>query len=465
MKVQDCLIRGVLRPLSAITGKLSERTQNALFVTGCLLMFLWSFLIDGLVITDLSYFYTFLFGCLTMGLMILAVLRKDIQPIHFSPVLLTVWLSFGVLVAISALRFNTDWLSDAIVYLIACPIAFIVWGNIDQKRFLSLLSKSCIFSFLVFIAVSMLLFPINYVQYSGFMGNTNGAANYLSIVFACLICESYRPQMQRKKRIFVIVLLGICTALLYYTGSRTGQLSAIAAFVVVSCLYLIQNRHQLKRLLFRRLLPVILSVMFFLPATLGIFSLGYRTGNTVLNAVQHLVSLVSSEHPGTDAMDDWDDADDNKTSFSDFWGINQQRNDATDKTLDQFSSGRISIWKAYWKHVKLFGSGTEEKFWIAERQCYYTTAHMTHLTYAFRHGLVAAVLFFCFNILAGLKALRFAWKHTDENYALLPIAITMIFGVTSVLASVETPFRYMIIMYYFFVQTPLMKKSCEKREN
>lgn len=141
--------------------------------------------------------------------------------------------------------------------------------------------------------------------------------------------------------------------------------------------------------------------------------------------------------------------------------VNKKKNDTEGKTLDDVSTGRLSIWKEFAKHVRLFGVEEFSGYYVESQGQSFNTAHNTPLEYAVHSGLICAVCYFLFNLLAGLKSIRFALWNRMDGYELLPFVITIAFGIISMLASLKTPFYYMISMYYFFAQAPLMAAPTE----
>lgn len=113
--------------------------------------------------------------------------------------------------------------------------------------------------------------------------------------------------------------------------------------------------------------------------------------------------------------------------------------------------------------MRLFGTDEQVNFYVESRGCNYTTAHNTPLQFAVHSGLFCGILYLLFNLLAGLKAVWFALSHPEKAYSLLPLIVAIAFGVCSMLESLKTPFTYMISMYYFFVQAPLMVTAAQKQ--
>ena len=444
--MQNLLIRSMLAPMGRLAAKVHDRVREGVFLLSAVALFL-PCLLQPRLFPGAPYILVFAWGCLWTGMLILSVLPETLRPIRVNKPMFAVWVAFGLLVLISALRFNTDWLSEAIVVLIIVPVLSLVWGNCDCKRIFFLLRRACICTFVAYVILSALLVPIGSRQYGGLIPNVNGAAMYLSLVFACLLVECISPCTCKIRRGVTLLLTGMCFALIFYTNSRTGQLAAILSVLVVFAVLALAQRRAFPRRGLLQLICLVMAVAVMLPVTVYII----WGGNLAGAALQELIGS------GTEVPPDGDGTQlPNLDSFLDYTGDKLQTGD---KDLNAISTGRINIWKVYLQESTLFGTGKEERLWIESRDEYYVTAHMTLLTYAFRHGFVSALLFLVFNLLSGIRAIRYALAHAGEAWAMFPLAVTVTFGALSVLASVNTPFSYMVTIYYYFVQAPLFVKE------
>ena len=90
------------------------------------------------------------------------------------------------------------------------------------------------------------------------------------------------------------------------------------------------------------------------------------------------------------------------------------------------------------------------------------TAHNTILQMAYECGIPTGILYLVFNLTSGVLAILFARKNRSERYALLPLAVTVAFGFMSLLSSLENAFSYMITLYYYLLQFPLIAAAAKK---
>jgi hypothetical protein len=192
---------------------------------------------------------------------------------------------------------------------------------------------------------------------------------------------------------------------------------------------------------------MILSVVLMLPVTIHVFHGSYQFSMWVREIT------TSSAVSGTDV---------NQGGLGDFFEFAKLKTEINDKDIEAISTGRTAIWEAYLTNSDLFGNNVEESFFIESRHASYSTAHMVWITYAFRHGFICAGIWLVFTVISGLLALRYAWKRKGDPWAFLPLAISIVFGITALLASINTPYSYVLTMYYYFVQTLLLSKGFKR---
>ena len=464
MKVQENLIRFVLNPLGRLMEKLPGKLKTALFYFGgAVLFFLYFF--NASTYRFSRYLVVFAGGCLAVGIMVLSTIPGSFRRIKPDRLLSNCWFAAGAFMLISGILYNSDNFSDAIMFLVVYPLVWYVWCQKPISEIFRLLSRLCIHSFEVFLLVSAMFFPVHQAQYPGLMNNVNEAAAYLSLVFAVLMVELLETPGYTLRYWGNLALSGVATTLVFYTNSRTGQLACIVVFVVVTGLHLYNNRPCWGKIVLRRVLPVAISFLIFLPTTVyglqGIRWVEQKATQTITQWIQ----VEDPDFPEENISEDDPDFPEENISEDDpqthgvqgFFEKNEGKTSFDGKNLNQISTGRLEIWRVFAGHVRLFGTDEEVRFFVPSRNDYYVTSHNTPLEFAVYSGIFCGILYFLFNLLAGLKAMGYAVKQTKENgYKLLPIAVTMAFGVCSMLGSLKTPFTYMITVYYFFVQAPLV---------
>ncbi len=447
---QKYLINWIMNPIAKVYGNMSERVRDGIFVAAITLLMLYN-IFKVAVFSNVPYIYVFAFGNICFGVAILAMMRPNMQPVRVRWFPFLFWVAAAGIITVTAILYNVDWISDAFVMLVMCPVAFLVWQQVGFERIMRLLSRAALISFGVYVLLSALLVPMRSQQYAGLFGNVNGAAQYLVVVFVCLLVEALHKHKNKWVDWAYYIVFGMCGALVFCTNSRTGQLAALVAFISILGLYALRDWKVQGKRIAKQAVCMVLAIVVMFPCTIYMFHGLRRVGSLVYTP-------PSQGETETDIGEE-------EIGIGGFLEYNSAKNEIGAKNVDEISTGRVSIWKEYLTHSTWFGSGEKEEFFVASRNADYSTAHMTWITYAFRHGYVCAILFLIYCLLAGAIAIRFAYKRKGNLWALLPLAISIVFGITSLLASINTPFSYMLTMYYYFVQTFLITKLVTKEPN
>lgn len=458
-EMQNILISKILNPIAKIMEKIDERVKNIIFIIAGIGIFV-QFLLMNADIVNYRYLYIYIVFCACIGIMILCSLKADIKPLKFDKFLLYPLLAYGFFRLLSAFLYLNDYFLNAVDVLIVFPIIYIVANSLDFNKIFRLLNLVVIFSFVIFLIYSMVFLPIEGRRYKSFFTNENDFAFYLTTVFCSLLIENFNIKKLNLKAFSVWILFGLNIGLLLYSNSRTGQYGAIITASLALILFLIMQRNNLKKVILLNIIPVALFSVAFLIGTIYVFNAVSNVGIFVDN----FVASFNQEEVTTSPDDSSDSSKDEegKTQleiFDEILSYNDKKTDTTDKTLDQISTGRISIWKVYLSGATLFGTSNNEALYVEAKDQAFSTAHMLWIEIAYESGFIAAAFYLILNIFAGLKSIKFAWKNNKNVYALFPFLVAIMFGFVAALSSPVHPCTYMITLLYFFSLIPLMKKE------
>lgn len=476
MAIQKLLIRYILEPLAKIAERIPVKIRDAGFVAACLGIIL-QFFGKNSGIMQQRYLVFYCIGCICLGCMILCSLKSGLSPVKFRIWLIIPWMGIGGLMLLSGVLYNIDNLPEAMLFLVAYPVIFIVWNQTDGRKCIKLLFKSLEISFVIYLAISILFYPVTTLRYSGLFVNLNRAAGYLVLVAVCLLADCLWAEKITGALVRKVIFLGICVASLLYTSSRMGLLGIVLAAVTAVIIGLVRLGKKEKGYFFRNIGMIALSVLLFFNVTLYAFQYGNMAFRAACDYVE---KLIPSESTG--ASDDGQDIGVNKDQNKeeqgpgfrpqDAAGVLGDRLNAKDQSVHQISTGRSAIWKRYFEQLNLFGhpdSGTVTFTYDGEQKVYHTT-HMTILQVAYENGIIAGILYLVFNLSAGVYAVIYALRRKDDPMAMVPLLVSVAYGVYSLLASAGISFWYMITFFYYLVQFPLMcreseDQSAEKQEN
>lgn len=466
--MQKLLIRFVLTPLSALTEKLSEKNRDQLFLLGGLGILIYFFLYNMQVI-QWRYLYSFVICSGFLGLMILSQLRRDIQPVRFNRAMTVCWFAVGLLMFQSGVLNNASYLPEAMLFLVAYPVLYVCWANSDTQRIFKLLLKLCRISLAIFLAGSFLIAQITARRYGGFFVNVNNCANYLSLACICLVLElAYEPRFNGAC-LRNILLFGAAYAIIGYTNSRSGLLSVLCAVAVGAVIFFLARSWEEKKQALIRGLCCALAAVIMSGCLLYVLQLRQLLPIPYYNNKTHAfyftdyweAQFEKQQHGGATTPGETVDPDEEFTQptffgMESFEDLSEEKNDTTNKTADQFSTGRLSVWKAYLEKLTLFGVEEKEPVYIDILYRSINTTHMTILEIAYESGIFAGVFYFAVNILSGILAIVYAWKKRGEAYSLMPLMVILTFGVDSVLRTNNISFNYMTTFYYYLILFPLM---------
>lgn len=469
MVIQKLLIQYILMPLAMIMERFSEKTKDRLFVAaglGITLQYMWSN--SDLPIYRYVIFYAL--GCLFLGIMILCTLHKNIQPVRFRWSMMSCWLGVGFMVLQASLRLNMDYLTEAIIFLAAFPIVFICWNHADRTKIFKHLLVIIKITVIVFIMACLLFAKITAERYQGVFNNPNGMAYLLMLAAACQFVEILYAKRLDWRCLLDILILGCSAALCYYTNSRTGYLGLICAVAASGGMYLLthnwkENAACLIRLTAAALVTVLcvfnlfyvfqwrtqFDIPFYNPAKGIIYD---STG--ILYDFGASEDVQPSDNKSAPSPEATHEEKSSPSGIAGFQSTAQKKGETENKSMDDISTGRITLWKAYASDLNLFGHATVPTVYVPLTGQTISSTHMTCLQFGYESGIFAGVFYLLLNLISGLLTIWFAWKFRKEKYAVLPLAVTIVFGVGSMLSTCTLAFGQIITFSYYCVLFPLM---------
>ncbi len=476
--MQEKLIQYILSPIDCWMSKMSEKNRERLFLTGgvCLIL---HFFVRNARLDSYRYLIFFAISCVFMGMMILGSMGNGIKPVKFQKFLWLSWLGVGIFTIPSGILLNSSYLPEAVLFLVAFPILFICWSNAEKQKIIELLLKSAKISFIAFIVLSFLFAKITDKRYAGIFENTNSTAYYLAVIGTCLIVNIFYAKGLRWKTISDMILLAITIVLNYLTNSRTGTLGILVVLFAGVVMYILT--HGWKKCLAKVTCIAVPIVVGYLSVAVVLVGFQMRSWLPIpyydLESGWHMDDKWeelfekdpdSEEDPEQEDPEQEDpDQEEPKDEKDEFFGldgykhVNDLKNDTEGKTMDSYSTGRISVWKYYASKLNLLGHEETERAYIDIIYREISSTHMTILQVAYESGILAGIFYFILNIASGIYAIIYAWKNREEKYAMFPLLLILVFGVLSMLGSCRVTFWYLCTMYYYFALFPIMTKEKE----
>ena len=472
MVIQKLLIQYLLMPLARLMEKVPERAREYLFVAGGLGVG-FEIMRQNLELPSQRYLVYFAIGCVSLGVMILATLRTGIKPVRFRKGISICWFGMGLMLLQSALRLNIDYIAEAIIFLVAFPVVFICWNNADRTQIFKLLLRIIKILAVVFMVASLFFAKISIAQYAGIFNNPNGAAELLMMTVGCQIVEILYAKRLDKKCWSDILLLGCSVAVCYYTNSRTGYLAMICAVLFGGVMYLLtHDRKENFKCLIRLTAAAVVTVIcvfnliyaFQWRAKLDIPFPNLSGESAQISAAAGNSADTGENTQGTAQNPAQTTAEPEFSGIEAFQIIAKKKGETAGKSFDQISTGRLTLWKFYASDLNLFGHASVPSVYVPLTGETIGTPHMSILMFAYESGAFAGIFYFLLNLLSGLLTIGFAWKFRKEKYAVMPLVVTVVFGVGSLLSASTSALVYIISFYYYCVLFPVMVYQPEKED-
>lgn len=440
--LQEKLIQWILIPLSCVTEKLGERGRGVLTGGGLLGLILYGFAIQ-LGLSPSRYLVTFSWNVLCLGLVILGGLSADMKPLRFSRPLSLCWAGITLCMLISLVCLPGKRLIVSLAFwAVMYPVLYLVWGGRSFRKMTAPIVGAVFTAFAVCMAVNIFFFPIIGSNYSGLYGNRNNLGMFCAAAFACFLAYLLAEERPFLRMLGACTGLGFSVAVTFYSGCRSGMLAMFICFVSTGLLQLFAQKNIWKRVILRRLLPAAAAVLLLLPSAIYVFQGGYAAASAI-----RTLNTPSSETPVLSPP---------KDVLKEIGDYNEKRAvSSVEKSLNRYTTGRVEIWSIYGQKVRLIGNPSEQTLYRLDGRRI-PHAHNTILQMSYDYGLFAGIFFLLFNILSGLKSVRYAAKRPGSLWSLLPFAVTITYGALSVLEDLSSMTLQLIAVLYFLIQASML---------
>jgi len=240
--------------------------------------------------------------------------------------------------------------------------------------------------------------------------------------------------------------LGVAFSLAYISASRASFIAIWMVFICF-CICIVRSKTQGKK--FKEGFVTIVAIIIIICLSTGVFSIFLKsiTPSIKEGITNSMTAEASSEEDETDDMD---------SSISDKFNRGDDLND--------ISSGRIVIWKAYLSKLNLIGNERGNHGLYIAYTGKYLSAHNSYIEIAYRCGIIAGLLYAYIALYAASYSFKglFGKKVFDCKMAIIPMAV-MAFGVLSNLERALYPLEKAHILFFFISFAPKYEKN--KKEN
>lgn len=472
----------VLNTLFKLTGRLSERIRDIL----CVIM------IAGIESVSLFFNYwgkingdafgykeLFLVNTALLCLAILFSIKEELKPVEWKKILFYCWFAVGILVAlpIPDMAGRGTFIMFGGLISFVFPAFYFVWNNRgDYGKLYRLVAIATVISAMLFFIKCILEAPVVVgAAYEGITDNSNtiGIATIGgAIASLALICTEGRWKY------LYMATFGILIAFTLLSQSRASLLAILlagAAFVIA----MVRGADG------GRITKAIADLLILVVIT-GVISVSLQKIMTRDEPFIHNAKLERATERELAAEKDarWKAVAEGKLSEETARRLDAiadgtydpDEDTADDDIGDKFTkgdgnverltSGRVSTWKYYIKHLRLTGHSRKNGDPYIKERGLTAAAHNTYLEIGYRSGIIPGILYGCIAVYAAIWcfAYLFGKKKSFDKSIILVVLAVFAFGVMSNLERAVYPIEKVHILLYFLALTPMFeaKKRIEK---
>lgn len=464
MALQKYLIQFILAPLAKLKTRLPEKFWSVMVALSSLGIILMQFAISAGLVK--RYMLGFLPFCLFLGIIILAGLTKEMKPVAFSPAMLICWFGLALAILATGVLVNHDCLGEAMLWLAAYPVLYLVWCNRPFKELAKPVIDSVYLSFLVMVLLLMWKSPIEGINFKGFFVNSNGLAMYCTAVFVTVLADLMSQERFSARVVLMDIVAGMAVSVSYCTNSRACQYVMIAVSACAGILFLVMRRKQLLKAVLCFVLPLVLAIVLLFSNSVTFINSGAKMIAKVEKQLTKPTVVQNNNNTNTN----------NETAVApaekeDPFEAIRERNELrqTQGDTGDFTTGRTELWGIYLAAVKPLGNAAEHTLYYANGKEVIKSAHNTLIQMAYEYGGIAALFFLALNLLSGIRAAIYAIKNRGLDYSAFPVMIALCYGGYYLVEKILYPSQCLMLLLYLLSQVAVFagrrkKAIAEKAE-
>lgn len=327
------------------------------------------------------------------------------------------------------------------IFIFQLPLFYNYISTIENRYLILVFSKNAVFFFIIAVIFAFILAPITNGQYCGILDNPNHWGEW--VVFTMIpTLYLYENVVSIKLKIVLMVLVGIETANIIFSASRTTVLAYMAIIVVFVYYKIVNNKISFKRMLVAILIIILtfsssyLLLKHITPQTASYFW-GYNIDEESENVnLEEVITNVEDRYTK---------------------GIKDERS---------ISSGRIEIWQTYISAISIKGHDPEPLKIISRSYTSGQNAHNAFLQVGYEAGMIAGFAFIFVNLKMMWIVVRQILSKKIDSIDFFIISGLFVAFVYMLLSSEFAPYNSFAMMAFWIFTIPnLIQKEKGKNES
>lgn len=425
----------ILNPIFLFTGRINEKIRSfIIYVCAFLLMssyLVWhSHRLLGIIMTQQQKEFI---GAGLLLLIIIMSVRSKLKLVRWNAPILLLWFGCTLLIIISSFfhPVGDGFFTMAVIMAVEFPCLYFVWHNRgDYRRFFYLISVAFAHALLVYFMLLLFFVPLEISgEFGGrYVGSTHNPNSLALFCVTAITCSLYLIIITKKSVGIYIVTAGLGAMMLVLAVSRTALLILLVQMLLFTIYFFIHIFNKQVDKLRGSIRIVALYMVVLLCAVIIPHSMVYTA--EVYAAERE---FCKTEEPTS---------------------VDLQRFGDRGGGLNDFSSGRFTLWKAYLQKLNLWGNDSTELLYVNGKML---AAHNSPLEIAYRSGIPAGTLYLILEICAGVFMIFLLVKKRTEGWEAFSILSIAAFGIYSFLDVVVLPFDKVTVFLFYCAIMPMFK--------
>jgi len=395
-------------------------------------------------------------GTILLVIIIFSSIEEKPHVIPWKWYIFDIWMLFNIVVVIVGCmhEIGEGLLISQLVVMLLLPLFYFVWqinGNIEV--IFNLLSRAIVILVFCYSIICLVNYPIETIgmRYEASTHNPN-LLGFFAVV-GC-VASYYLINSQNKFLSFCAqISSGITIGFAIFSVSRSALISIVLS-TIVWLIMMIKQGNCVKKIIVTIVVVCMSFSVFYFSVNRGsdnydIYSNFVNSSYAYTNSTENSGSNNGTQSVIIDRIDDF-------------------------SNLNQYSAGRIGIWKLYLDELNYTGHNVLYSLPIrvikydGTGTYYYMYAHNTALEFAFRTGIPSGILFIIIKLFAIIYCIKSILSKREEmnEYDLFIIMAILSFITISSVESVEFLFSRDITLIFYFACIPLFlneKKESDKK--
>ncbi len=360
MEILQHVFIKILNPMYGVTKYIPEKVRDVVISICFGAIFLK--MIERLCSASYTFTYQTIIGCMFLLMIIIMSMKGKLEVLKWNRLLSIAWLICSVLMFLIGFihPVGNGFRALSLTMMVGFPCLYFVWGNRgDYNKLFRLMSYGFAVvgtAYLAYCLIFVRFNDLNNMEGGRYLGGTRNVNFCAMICIVIVMAALYLSVSKVKLRPICLLVGGVANFFILMTVSRTAMLS-VSIIIGMFVVFEIKECIVCKCVPARKILNVVAVMLVFSTSTIAGDMVQHYQGDTAslvldnqLRNHENFIAQNEDAYINSDSMD-----------------IVSQRLDTEGKDLDAFSSGRITIWKAYIEELSWLGHDSRKRLYIEEQ--------------------------------------------------------------------------------------------------